>query len=169
MQPASELAAAPVEAAPAPGAKRPKLLTLMYSAASMCGLVSDLLLLKLLIGLGLSPAWARVVSLFFAMQVTFCINGFLVFRSIEFARIHRQWAAYMATNAFGNLCNYLVFTTLLSLHRAPFSNHTVAVLTGGFVAWAVNYTAARLVVFNPNSPAWLRRLTHAPPQVRRPG
>ncbi len=51
----------------APTGRRRRLLTLMYSAGSRCGLACDLLMLSLLIQLGLTPAWARVGSLFFDM------------------------------------------------------------------------------------------------------
>ena len=147
-----------------------RLLTLKYSAASICGFVTDLTLLKLLTHLGMEAAWARVVSLFCAMQVTFCINGFLVFRCIELKRAHRQWGAYMATNALGNLVNYLVFTTLLSLHRPLLSNHTIAVGVGAFTAWVVNYSFTRLVVFNPRLHRWWEAMAGTsghPPAARK--
>ena len=152
---------------------RGRMVTLKYSAASMCGFVTDLAILKLGVSLGLSPAWARAISLFCAMQVTFCINGFLVFRCIEARRIHIQWAAYMAMNGFGNLCNYLVFTTLLSLHREVLSNHVFAVSVGAFVAWTINYAGTRLIVFNARARHWMERLEalgpggHRRPSVQR--
>jgi putative flippase GtrA len=151
-------------------APRGRLLTLKYSAASLCGFATDLTLLKVLTHLGMAPAWARVISLFCAMQVTFCINGFLVFRCIALKRVHRQWGAYMATNALGNLCNYLVFTTLLSLHRPVVSNHTLAVCAGAFIAWVVNYGFTRLIVFNPRLHRWWEAMAGAagrPPVGRK--
>ena len=67
----------------------------------------------------------------------------------------------MATNALGNLCNYLVFTTLLSLHRPVLSHHVVAVSAGAFIAWLVNYAFTRLVVFNPRLHRMWESLTGA--------
>jgi putative flippase GtrA len=128
-------------------------LTLKYSAASCCGFAVDAVLLKLGLILGLEPAWARAISLVTAMQVTFCINGLLVFRNLEPGRIHRQWAGYMATNALGNLCNYLVFTTLLSLHSKPWSGHMFALSCGAFTAWLLNYASTRWLVFRRRKPA----------------
>ena len=58
----------------------------------------------------------------------------------------------MLTNAFGNLCNYLTFTTLLSLHHKMFSNHTSAVTVGALVARVFNYTVTRFVVFRVMAP-----------------
>ena len=143
-------------------------MTLKYSAASMCGFATDLALLKLLTHTGMEPAWARLISLTTAMQVTFCINGFLVFRCIELKRVHRQWAAYMVNNAVGNLVNYLVFTTLLSLHRPIVSNHTLAVCVGAFAAWVVNYTVTRLVVFNPRLHRWWEAMAGDAGRIERP-
>ena len=122
-------------------------LTLKYSIASICGFVTDLVILKIGVAAGLPPAWARVISLTTAMQLTFLLNGLLVFRCLEVRRLHFQWSGYMLTNAFGNLCNYLTFTTLLSLHHRVFSNHTVAVTLGALVAWVLNYIVTRFVVF----------------------
>jgi putative flippase GtrA len=118
-----------------------------YLLVSACGFGTDLAVLKLGILLGLEPAWARVLSLICAMQLTFGLNGFLVFRGFEHGRISHQWVRYMATNAFGNLCNLLVFTTLLSLHQRVLSNHLLAVSVGGVVACCGNYAGTRWLVF----------------------
>lgn len=84
---------------------------LKYSAVACVGFGVDWLVLKLGVGLGL-PAWgARVVSLTCAMQVTFVLNRLLVFHTLEGQSLRVQWACYMVANAFGNLCNYLTFTT----------------------------------------------------------
>jgi putative flippase GtrA len=127
-------------------------ITFKYSMASICGFVTDLVVLKISIKAGLPPAWARVLSLTTAMQVTFLINGLLIFRCLERRKLHLQWGGYMLTNAFGNLCNYLTFTTLLSFHNRMFSNHTFAVTVGALVAWVLNYTVTRFVVFRVNAP-----------------
>jgi len=126
---------------------RPRRVTIKYCCASLCGFLTDLVILKAGVALGLPPAWARVISLFTAMQVTFLINGLVIFRCLEWRCLHRQWASYMAMNAFGNLCNFLVFTTLLSLHQRLWSNHTLAVTIGALVAWMINYAGTRFVVF----------------------
>ena len=62
---------------------------------------------------GLSPLAARVISLTCAMQVTFLINGLLVFRCLKAASFLRQWAAYMSSNGLGTFCNYLIFASLV--------------------------------------------------------
>jgi putative flippase GtrA len=97
---------------------------------------------------GLEPAWARVVSLACAVNATFVVNGLVVFRGLKSGReFARQWLTYVATNAFGNLCNYWIFVTLVSLHHPVASAPSVALCAAAASAWAINYAAARLLVF----------------------
>ena len=122
-------------------------LALTFGAVGGVGFCVDAGLLHLGLGLGL-PAWgARIISLFFAMQATFTINGLFVFRSLDSARLPRQWAGYMLANGFGNFCNYWIFLTLVSLHWPVVSNHYAALAIGSLSAWAVNFAGTRLFVF----------------------
>ena len=99
-----------------------------HAGVSLLGFGIDFAILHGAMQLELEPAWARVISLACAMQVTFALNGALVFRCLNFrAHLLRQWAAYMATNAFGNLCNYWLFVTLVSLHGPMLSRPAVAI------------------------------------------
>ncbi len=119
----------------------------LFAAAGWLGFVTDYLVLRLALHLGLSPATGRIVSLLCAMHVTFLVNGLFVFRRLERRRLLRQWASYMAANGFGNFCNYWIFVTLVSLHGWFVSNHLTALAISGFVAWTINYTGTRLLVF----------------------
>jgi putative flippase GtrA len=118
-----------------------------YLLVCGCGFITDLAVLKLGLMLGMAPTWARVISLICAMHLTFALNGLMVFRGLERGRLAHQWFCYMATNAFGNLCNLLVFTTLLSLHARTVSDPVFAVAAGGIVACCTNYLGTRLFVF----------------------
>jgi putative flippase GtrA len=118
-----------------------------FTMASGLGFAADATLLHVMMDAGLSPAAARIVSLLCAMQVTFLINGLLVFRGLDLARPWRQWAAYMLAHGLGNFCNYWIFVTLVSLHRPPFSGPLVALAIASVTAWALNYLAARHLVF----------------------
>jgi putative flippase GtrA len=118
-----------------------------FTLVSVLGFATDAVVLHLLMEASISPAWARLVSLFCAMQVTFLINGLVVFKRLDLARPWRQWATYMAAHGFGNLCNYLIFITLVSLHRPPVSAPLVALAIASVSAWAINYFAARYLVF----------------------
>jgi putative flippase GtrA len=122
-------------------------LPVKFTLASLLGFAADAAVLHVLIEAGGAPAVARVVSLFCAMQVTFLVNGLVVFRRLDRARPWRQWAAYMLAHGFGNFCNYWIFVTLVSLHQPPFSRPIVALAPASLLAWTLNYLAARYVVF----------------------
>ena len=120
---------------------------LKFTLVSGLGFAADATVLHMLMEAGAPPAWARVVSLFCAMQVTFLVNGVLVFRCLDRARPWRQWASYMLAHGLGNFCNYWLFITLVSLHRPPWSWPLAALAIASVLAWAMNYLAARYVVF----------------------
>lgn len=122
-------------------------LPVKFTLVSLLGFATDATLLHRLIEAGVQPAWARVVSLPCAMQVTFLVNALLVFRCLDRARPWRQWAAYMLTHGFGNFCNYWIFVTLVSLHRPLLSKPLVALAVASVLAWTINYLAARYLVF----------------------
>ena len=127
-----------------------------YSLVAGVGFLTDASVLHLGLALHIEPAFARAISLITAMQVTFLINGIVVFKCLERDRWPMQWLAYMLTNGFGNLCNYFVFVTLASLHDRFWSNHWLGLVLGGLTAWAINYTSARLIVFYRGEPLHLR-------------
>jgi putative flippase GtrA len=77
-----------------------------FAAVSLIGLLVDACLLRVGLGLNIAPAYARIGSLFAAMQVTFTINGLIVFGRLTRRNLRKQWFGYMATNGAGNLCNY---------------------------------------------------------------
>ncbi len=118
-----------------------------YSAVSLTGFAIDAALLQLGLHLGLAPAWARLISIICAMQATFVINGLFVFRRLDLSRLAGQWAGYMATNGFGNFCNYWIFLTLVSLHWRVVSTPLFALTMGSICAWAINYATTRWLVF----------------------
>ena len=104
-------------------------LALKFGAVGCLGFVTDAVVLKLGLAAGLTPAAARLLSLFLAMQVTFTVNGLLVFRCLEAAKLPRQWAGYMGSNGLGNLCNYLIFLGLV--------HSSLPLLSGKFEALAI--------------------------------
>ncbi len=119
---------------------------LKYCCVSLLGFAVDAAILRLGLSFG-APAWVRVVSLICAMQVTFMVNGLLVFRTLTWKTLPRQWASYMLTNGFGNFWNYWIFVTLVSLHWAIVSDPMVALGFGAITAWMMNFLCARFLVF----------------------
>jgi putative flippase GtrA len=128
-------------------ARRELTAALKFGAVGCLGFITDATLLKLGIHFGLEPAWARVISLLSAMQVTFLVNGLLVFRCLEFRRLPRQWFGYMVANSLGNLANYFIFVAFVSSRWPVISDHLVALACGSLTAWMVNYAGTRLLVF----------------------
>jgi putative flippase GtrA len=118
-----------------------------FGAVGCVGFITDVTLLKFGLQAGLPSLAARVISLTCAMQVTFMINGLLVFRCLKASSFLRQWAAYMSSNGLGNVCNYLIFAGLV-VSRAPLvSRHYVALVIGSVTAYVINYAGCRLLVF----------------------
>jgi putative flippase GtrA len=122
-------------------------LAMKFAGVSLIGLATDVGLLHVIVAAGVAPVWARVISLFCAMQVTFVINGVHVFRCLDRKRLPHQWACYMASGGFGNICNYWIFVTLVSLHRPLVSDPLLDVAIGSFCAWMINFIGARFLVF----------------------
>jgi dolichol-phosphate mannosyltransferase len=118
-----------------------------FAAVGLIGFAVDALLLRIGLSFGLSIAAARLISLICAMQVTFAINGLHVFRCLTRAKCVKQWVGYMTTNGFGNLCNFWIFITLMSLHQPVLSNFWLALGVSSMAAYLINYASARLLVF----------------------
>jgi putative flippase GtrA len=131
-----------------PGRTRRELaLAAKFCGVSLVGFGVDATLLHLGLAMRIEPAWARVISLVGAMHATFVINGLYVFRCVAPTRWPRQWAAYMAAGAFGNLCNYWIFVTLVSTHWRTVATPIFAMTAGSVSAALINYAAQRLVVW----------------------
>jgi len=135
-----------MEEAATPAPRRRRLLA-KFSGVALIGFAVSATILHLGLEAGLRPWAARLIALLFAMNVTFLINGRFVFHALTRRRFFSQWAAYTANSAFGNFCNYWVFVTLESTHRPVIGNPYVALLAGSIVAWAINFTGARFLVF----------------------
>ena len=123
------------------------LTAIKFAAVGCVGLTIDAALLQLGLGQGIPASMARIVSLTCAMQVTFLINGLLVFRCLDRERCLRQWAAYMSSNGLGNVCNYLIFVGLVESRAPIVSQHYVALLIGSLTAYVINYAGVRLLAF----------------------
>lgn len=134
---------------------REGLTALKFAAVGGLGFLTDVSVLHLgLHVLRLSPFEARAISLACAMQVTFLVNGLVVFRCLDRGGWPRQWLGYMATNGLGNLINYLVFAGLVASRLPQVSRNGWALVIGSVLAYAFNFLCVRLVVFGrPKSEA----------------
>jgi putative flippase GtrA len=122
-------------------------LAIKFAGVSLIGFATDAIVLHLVVGAGLEPAWARVISLTCAMQATFVINGLLVFRTLDRRRWPRQWLRYMLAGGIGNFCNYWIFVTLVSTHWPIIASPLFALAVSSFIAWIINFAGARFFVF----------------------
>jgi len=100
------------------------------------------------------------------MQVTFTINGLVVFKCLNRTSLIHQWRRYMVANGFGNFCNYWIFVTLVSTHWPVIANPMVAIAVGSATAWAINYLGTRFYAFakreRRKAPAPTPRLVQRP-------
>ncbi len=133
-----------------------------YTCVALLGFCTDAVLLKACLALGLSPAQARVISLFAAMNVTFVANGMFVFRRLHHPhRGVKRWLKYMLSNGIGNLNNYFVFLAFVSSRLPVISDHLFALACGGMVAWIINYFSTRWLVFSHATPGFVWPWTKA--------
>lgn len=122
-------------------------LAIKFAGVSLIGFATDAAVLHLVVAAGLEPAWARLISLTCAMQVTFVVNGLQVFRTLDRRRWPRQWLRYMLAGGIGNFCNYWIFVTLVSTHWRIVASPLFALAVSSFVAWIINFAGARYFVF----------------------
>ncbi len=127
--------------------RREGLLVGGHISVSLVGFALDAILLTTSLGSGLHAPVARLISLFWAMQATFVLNGLFVFRNLTPKVVPMQWVRYMACNGAGNLVNYLIFVWLVATREPVVSNHYVALCIGAFTAWTINYSGSRLWAF----------------------
>src|ERR1700761_8023616 len=119
-----------------------------FAAVGGLGFLTDISVLHLCLhAFRLSPFVGRAISLTCAMQVTFLVNGLVVFCCLDAKRWPRQWLGYMATNGVGNLINYLVFAGLIGARLPQVSRTGWALVIGSVLAYAFNFLCVRLVVF----------------------
>ena len=128
-----------------------------FALAGLVGFAVDAGVLHLGLSLGLSAAAARAISIISAMQITFLINGLLIFKCVTRRNFAGHWAAYMVASGFGNFCGYMIFITLTSLHGSLLSKTWIAFPASTFAAYLINFTGARLLVFRTAIRARLSR------------
>ena len=129
-----------------------------FALAGLAGFVVDAAVLHLGLTGGLSSALARAISIIAAMQVTFLINGLVIFTCLTRRNTARHWAAYMVTSGFGNFCSYMIFITLTSLHGSLLAKSWIAFPASTFAAYLINFAGARFIVFGKAVKARLTRV-----------
>jgi putative flippase GtrA len=151
------------------GRRREGLLIGGHISVSLFGFIVDAIILTTSMGSGLHAAEARLISLFWAMQATFVLNGLFVFRKLTIKRLPGQWGRYMACNGVGNLVNYLAFVGLVATGWPVASNRYVALCLAAFTAWIINYAGARFWTFGRRRAGSVPHLDEQVPELPRLG
>lgn len=122
---------------------------LKFLAVGGVGFVVDAGVLTSLVALGLPAIPARVLSFAVAVSVTWVLNRHWTFVASVGAepREFRMMSRYFAVQTFGTLCNFAVFSLLISQWTETPWTAFVALAAGSAVGLVVNFTGARWLVF----------------------
>jgi putative flippase GtrA len=118
-----------------------------FAAVSMVGFLLDALALRIGLGLGLTVAVSRLLSLGVALQATFLLSRAFVFHVSERSDLLGQWWRFMIANGFGGLCNFWVYLFLMGFAWAGPFGFWAPLLLSASSAYVINYAGARLFVY----------------------
>ena len=122
-------------------------LALKFAVACMIGFLADALAFRGGLAIGLTSPAARIIALALALQVSFALTRWLVFRTGGREPIVAEWGRYMFANGFGGLCNFLLFIGLLTLKWPVVSRPWPALVIASSAAYVINYAGTRLYVY----------------------
>lgn len=119
---------------------------LKFCVVGLIGALVDAALLELFVHLGLTPFYARILSMLSALQLTYILHARFTFCR---PRSLKGWSAFMLANSTGASVNYLSFFTAFSLLTtdSPLLQRQLALLIGTAAGLAFNYWANRRFVF----------------------
>ena len=104
-------------------------------------------LLALIQHAGLDPYTARILSIAFAVSVTWAAHRLWTFGTLGSARLS-EWARYQLTSAFGAFVNFAIYSLLIAgLGIGPLLSMAIA----SVIALGVNFAGARLFAFTGHS------------------
>ncbi|WP_448189326.1 GtrA family protein [Azospirillum sp. sgz301742] len=118
-----------------------------FGLVGVVGLVVDTAVLYALLWTGLEFFAARIPSFFAAATTTWALNRAFTFRGADHAPLHRQWAAFVAANAFGGVVNYAVSVALEAGVEAVAAHPFLAVAAGSLAGMFFNFAASKRLVF----------------------
>ncbi len=101
----------------------------------------------LVFGVGLEFFAARVPAFFAAATATFALNRAFTFRGAVDEPLHRQWAKFIAANAFGGAVNYGVSVGLEAAIPVVEAHPILAVAAGSIAGMFLNFAASKHLVF----------------------
>jgi putative flippase GtrA len=125
---------------------------LRFGLVGTGGFVVDTSVLWLMIhAVGLDKYSGRAVSFMAAVTFTWFGNRTLTFRDrARRTGLWREWATFVAANAFGGCVNLAVYTALVTFAPPPFDNPFLAVFVGVIAGLLLNFMLSSRVVFRHN-------------------
>ena len=95
----------------------------------------------------------RVVSYLLAASFTWALNRYYTFKAYRSSTGRlREWAKFLAGNAFGGLLNYTTYAVLVASSTTVSAHPTLGVAVGSAAGLLVNFVLSRRFVFtNGNS------------------
>ncbi|MYZ47915.1 GtrA family protein [Propylenella binzhouense] len=116
---------------------------LRFSVVGTGGFLVDVAVLQLCLSLGLDPYSGRAVSFLAAVTFTWALNRAYTFDPSG-RPIAVEWVSFVAACSAGGAVNYAVYAVLVASLAAP---PGLAVAAGSLAGLAVNFLAARRIVF----------------------
>ncbi len=118
-----------------------------FGAVGVIGLLVDTAVLYGGLALGLEFFAARIPSFFAAATATWALNRAFTFRGAADEPLHRQWAKFIAANAFGGVVNYAMSVGLESGVQMVAELPFLAVAAGSIAGMFFNFAASKHLVF----------------------
>ena len=122
---------------------------LMFCLVGLFGLIVDAgALVGLMKFADMNAYLARVISIAFAVSVTWAAHRLWTFRTVG-SRRFPEWMRYQLTSAFGAVVNFGIYTIVLAsqVGIGPF----LALLISSICALVVNFLGARFFAFGARS------------------
>lgn len=118
-----------------------------FGVVGVVGLLVDTAALYAGLAVGLEFFAARIPSFFAAATVTWILNRAFTFKGAADEPLHRQWAKFIAANAFGGVVNYGVSVGLEAGVDVVAAHPFLAVAAGSVAGMFFNFAASKHLVF----------------------
>ncbi|WP_343728796.1 GtrA family protein [Duganella sp.] len=120
---------------------------LRFAVAGVAGLVVDVCVLYLALGIGLGYYAGRVLSFLAAVYATWRINRRYTFAASAGESAWREWWRYLFAMLGGGLVNYGAYSAVVALLPPHPLLPLAAVAAGSLAGMSVNFVGAKYFVF----------------------
>lgn len=119
---------------------------LRFAAAGVLGLLADIAVLYLALGLGLDFYSGRLLSFVAAVWVTWQINRRYTFHPAGIS-LWQEWWRYLFAMTGGGLINYGAYSAAILLLPHWTLRPALAVAAGSLAGMSINFIGAKFLVF----------------------